>query len=41
MDQNDRKEYAAPELRTYGAVTKIVQGASAMGMPDTVGTMMR
>lgn len=38
MSTDERLPYVRPELRTYGAITRLVQGMS-MGSGDGVSTM--
>lgn len=37
MDSEDRREYVRPELRTYGAITRLVQGMSGIGLDGVSG----
>jgi hypothetical protein len=40
MNTDDRQEYVRPELRTYGAITRLVQGGSGVeleGMSGMIG----
>jgi hypothetical protein len=39
MSPEERQPYVRPELRTYGAITRLVQGASMGLIPDGMGTM--
>ena len=42
MNTDERQEYVRPELRTYGAITRLVQsgsGASLEGLSGMIGMM--
>lgn len=35
--KTSRQPYVRPELRTYGAITRVVQGKSGLGLDGTSG----
>ena len=37
MTSDERLPYVSPELRTYGAITRLVQGMSGIGIDGTSG----
>lgn len=37
MTANERLPYVRPELRTYGAITRLVQGMSGLGLDGASG----
>jgi hypothetical protein len=37
MTTEERKPYERPELRAYGAITRLVQGMSGLGLDGTSG----
>lgn len=37
MSSDERLPYVRPELHTYGAITRLVQGMSGIGLDGTSG----
>ena len=37
MNSDERMPYVRPELRTYGAITRLVQGMSGAGLDGSSG----
>jgi hypothetical protein len=37
MNTDERKEYVRPELRSYGAITRLVQSSSGVGLEGMSG----
>ena len=37
MDSEQGREYVRPELRCYGAITRLVQGMSGIGLDGASG----